>query len=89
VVKVTDRGDDVCKVPERWKEASVSEATIATVEIEEFTPDQAREHLEARAQREFGMTLDEFVDCFERGYFSTEGENTAAEELAFLLPFAR
>jgi hypothetical protein len=67
----------------------MSEVTIAGVEIEELTPEQAREHLEARAQREFGMALDEFADCFERGHFSTEGENTAAEEFAFLLPLAR
>lgn len=67
----------------------MSRTTIATVEVEEITPNQGRELLEERAQRDFGMTLDEFADAFERGHFSGEGENAAAEELAFLLPLAR
>lgn len=79
----------MCRVPEPWKEADImSETTVAAVEFEELSPEQMRVHLEARAAREFDMTLDEFVDCFERGYFSGDGENTAAEELAFLLPLA-
>lgn len=87
--QVASGRDDVGKVPEPLEVVSVSEATVAAVEIDELTPDQARAHLEARAQREFDMTLDEFADSFERGYFSGEGEDTAAEELAFLLPLAR
>jgi hypothetical protein len=67
----------------------MSRTTIAAVEVEKISPNQGRELLEQRAQSEFGMTLDEFADAFERGYFSGEDENTAAEELAFLLPLAR
>jgi hypothetical protein len=82
-------GGTMCRVPSTLEEASMSKATVAAVEVEDFTPQQARARLEERAVREFDMTLDEFADAFERGYFSTEGENTAAEELAFLLPLAR
>lgn len=67
----------------------MSETTVAAVEVDEITPDQGRELLEERAQRGFGMTLDDFAEAFEKGHFSTDGENTAAEELAFLLPLAR
>jgi hypothetical protein len=67
----------------------MSRTTIADVEVEEITPSQGRELLEERAQRSFGMTLDEFAAAFERGDFSGEGENAAAEELAFMLPLAR
>jgi hypothetical protein len=66
----------------------MSRTTVAAVEVEEITASQGRELLEQRAQREFGMSLDEFADAFKRGQFSGEAENTAAEELAFLLPLA-
>lgn len=71
------------------REPDMSEATVTGVETEEITVEQGRRLLEARAQREFGMSLDEFVAAFDAGRFSGEEEDTAAEELAFLLPLAR
>ena len=70
------------------EEAWMSEATVA-VELDEVTPAEGRRMLEERAEREFRMTLDEFAGAFKAGQFSGEGENMAAEELAFLLPLAR
>lgn len=55
--------------------------------IHDLTPDEARALLEARAQRDFGVTLDQFIDnWFADVYGVYLDDDPKALELAMLLP---
>ncbi len=72
-------------------EARVSSPTVASseaVEVEEMTAEQGRQMLEDAAQREFGMSWPDFYAAYCAGGFTGTDRARAAEELAFLAPFA-
>ena len=72
------------------KEAAVPESVdlVDGVAFEAVTAEQGRVLLEAEAQARFGMSLADFLDAWRAGRFAEGPEDTAAEELAFLLPLA-
>lgn len=72
------------------EEADMSNTTVAggSVEVEELSAEQGRRMLEDVAQREFGTSWAEFLAAYEAGAFVGTDRARAAEELAFLAPFA-
>ncbi len=72
------------------EEAELSGTTVAgeAVEVEEMTAEQGRQMVEQAAQERFGMTWPEFLAAYRDSAFVGTDRARAAEELAFLAPFA-
>ncbi len=58
------------------------------VEVEELSPEQGRQMLEDAADATFGMTWSEFYTAYQSGAYVGTDQARAAEQLAFLAPFA-
>lgn len=73
------------------KEADMSEMIVdgGAVQVEELTSEQGRDMLEEAARSRFGTSWDEFYRAYRSGAFAGTDDACAAEELAFLAPFAR
>ncbi len=79
-----------CPAGGRRGGAAVSGTTVADdgVEVEEVSPEQGRQMLEEAAQATFGMTWSDFYAAYRSGAFVDTERARAAEQLAFLVPFA-
>lgn len=68
----------------------MSGTTVAgdAVEVEELSPEQGRQMLEEAAEATFGMTWLDFHAAYQSGAYVDTDQARAAEQLAFLAPFA-
>ncbi|MEX2238056.1 MAG: hypothetical protein WEB00_11025 [Dehalococcoidia bacterium] len=57
--------------------------------VEYLTDEEARHLFEEIAQREMGMSGEEFLRRYDAGEYNTKVENTAAMGVAILIPLAR
>lgn len=58
-------------------------------EVQECTPEEGREMLEAAAQRHLGMTAVEFLTSWDSGEFADNPDRPEVIKVAMLIPFGR